>query len=266
MTEWIQANVEFLVRWAHVVAGVIWIGHLYFFNFVNSHLARTYDSDTKEKVIPELMPRALYWFRWGAMYTWITGILLLAFVYYMPRIIAKSDSISSGLVDGVSMGIILFIFFLYDALWKLVKNQSVATVVSLILVAALMFGLSKIFSGRALLIHLGAFFGSIMFLNVWMRIWPAQKKIIAGIKGTGPAADPSLAALAGLRSRHNTYMSVPLIFLMISNHYPGFYGSDNAWLIATIVVVVGWIITWMLFNKSESSATLSIGDSSAKSE
>src|SRR5688500_20310975 len=76
--EWM--NVGF--RWIHLVAGIAWIGHLYFFNFVNSQLAKTYDADSKKKVVPELMPRALYWFRWGAMYTWVSGLLLLGIVYY----------------------------------------------------------------------------------------------------------------------------------------------------------------------------------------
>src|SRR4026208_676192 len=85
---WLDA----LFRWIHVVAGVMWIGHLYFFNFVNAQLAKTYDADSKKKVVPELMPRALYWFRWGAMYTWVTGIFLLAFEYYMGGQLINRDS------------------------------------------------------------------------------------------------------------------------------------------------------------------------------
>src|SRR5215468_12371839 len=79
----VTAVLDLIFRWTHVVAGVMWIGHLYFFNFVNGQVAKTYDAESKKKVVPELMPRALYWFRWGAAYTWITGILLLGLVYYM---------------------------------------------------------------------------------------------------------------------------------------------------------------------------------------
>src|SRR6476646_7652004 len=81
--ESVQSYSEFLFRWIHVVAGIAWIGHLYFFNFVNAQLAKTYDADSKKKVVPELMPRALYWFRWGAAYTWVSGLILAAFSYYM---------------------------------------------------------------------------------------------------------------------------------------------------------------------------------------
>ena len=96
--------------------------------------------------------------------------------------------------------------------------------------------------------------GTIMAANVWMRIWPNQRKIIAGVKGTGPAADPSIPALAALRSKHNTYMSVPLIFFMVSNHFPTVYGSDYAWITALIFVAVGWGATKFLYNKSASPA------------
>src|SRR5205807_1817288 len=174
VAEWL--NLVF--RWIHVLAGVMWIGHLWFFNFVNAQLAKTYDADSRKKVVPELMPRALYWFRWGAAYTWVTGILLLWVVYWA--------------------GVL----------------------------------------------------GTIMAANVWMRIWPNQRKIIAGVKGTGPAADPSVPALAGLRSKHNTYMSIPLIFFMVSNHFPTVYGSDYAWVVAVVFVIIGWAITKFLFNKS----------------
>src|SRR5205807_8463832 len=86
--EWL--NVIF--RWTHLAAGVMWIGHLYFFNFVNSQVAKTYDADSKKKVVPELMPRALYWFRWGAAYTWITGILLMGVGYYHVANLIPVDS------------------------------------------------------------------------------------------------------------------------------------------------------------------------------
>src|SRR5438105_5393254 len=81
--EFLKEVFHLLMRWIHVVAGVAWIGHLYFFNWVNSQVAKTYDADSKKKVVPELMPRALYWFRWGAAYTWITGVLLAGINYYM---------------------------------------------------------------------------------------------------------------------------------------------------------------------------------------
>src|SRR5258708_14022875 len=104
--------------------------------------------------------------------------------------------------------------------------------------------------GRALFIYAGSTFGTIMAMNVWMRIWPSQRKIIAGIKGTSPAPDPSVAALAGLRSKHNTYMSVPVIFFMVSNHFPTVYGNDNARVIALAFLPRGGGTTQFLYPKA----------------
>lgn len=246
--------IEMVLRWAHVVAGVAWIGHLYFFNFVNAQLAKTYDADSKKKVVPELMPRALYWFRWGAAYTWVTGFLLAGLVYYMqPNLTPPELALGKGAGILISLALILFAFFIYDAVWKsLASNETAGVAVSALLVAAMIFGMSRLFTGRALFIHLGAVFGTIMAMNVWMRIWPAQRKIITAIKG-GTPPDGALVSLAGLRSKHNTYMSVPLIFSMISNHYPTVYGSEYGWLILIVLVAVGWLTTKLLYIASASS-------------
>src|SRR5215510_10895495 len=91
MDENVRAWMELIFRWVHVVAGIMWIGHLYFFNFVNAHVAKTYDADSKKKVVPELMPRALYWFRWGAAWTWLTGFLLLGMVFYSNKSLLVGD-------------------------------------------------------------------------------------------------------------------------------------------------------------------------------
>ena len=109
-------------------------------------------------------------------------------------------------------------------------------------------------SGRAMYIHVGGLLGTIMAANVWMRIWPAQRKIIAGVKGTAPAPDASVVALAGLRSKHNTYMSMPLMFMMVSNHFPTLYGSDLNWVILMVLVAVGWGVTKLLYQKSATPA------------
>src|SRR5436853_711271 len=122
MNEWL--NVIF--RWTHLAAGVMWIGHLWFFNFVNSQLAKTYDPDSRKKVLPELMPRALYWFRWGAMYTWVTGLLLLGFNFSMGSYLWKDVSLPHSAAGGaIGLAIVILAFFVYDVLWKspLGKNE-----------------------------------------------------------------------------------------------------------------------------------------------
>ena len=251
MNEWL--NVIF--RWTHLAAGVMWIGHLWFFNFVNSQLAKTYDPDSRKKVIPELMPRALYWFRWGAAYTWVTGIVLLFLVYWFGGAMVDPDQkMGPHAAGGIGLLLIIVGFVVYDVLWKAIKNETAGTVISFVLVAAFAFALTRFMSGRAMYIHAGGLFGTIMAANVWMRIWPSQRKIIAGVKGTGPAADPSVVAIAGLRSKHNTYMSMPLMFMMVSNHFPTLYGSDLNWVILLVLIAVGWGVTKMLYLKSATPA------------
>ncbi len=248
--EWLNM----IFRWAHVVAGILWIGHLYFFNFVNSQVAKTYDAESKKKVVPELMPRALYWFRWGAAYTWITGILLLGLVIYMDAgvIVPAESSLGSVTASIIGLAILVIGFLVYDVLWKsMAKNEQAGVIVSYVLILILLFVMSRIFSGRATYIQLGATFGTIMAGNVWMRIWPSQRKIIAAAKG-GPAVDPAVVAMAGLRSKQNTYLSVPLVFTMVSNHFPTIYGSDFGWVILAILVLVGFGVTKLLYNKAAS--------------
>jgi uncharacterized membrane protein len=244
----IRACVEMIFRWIHVVAGIAWIGHLYFFNFVNSQVVKTYDADSKRKVVPELMPRALYWFRWGAVFTWVTGLLLAGMVYYQSENLLPPDSTNSvGAGVGFSLLLIGAVFFIYDVLWKaMAKNEQAGVVVSFLLVAILIWVMSKIFAPRAVYIHVGMLFGTIMAMNVWMRIWPAQRKIIAATKA-GTAPDAALASLAGLRSKHNTYMSVPLVLSMVSNHYPTVYGGAHGALVLVVLVAIGFGVTKLLY-------------------
>jgi uncharacterized membrane protein len=243
-----------IFRWVHVLAGVMWIGHLWFFNFVNAQLVKTYDADSKKKVVPELMPRALYFFRWGAAYTWITGFLLLGIVYYMGGVMVSDGHLGNGAAVGVGVAMLFIGFLVYDLLWKNLKDEKITATVSFVLVVTFAFVMGRLVTGRAMVMHVGAVFGTIMAANVWMRIWPSQRKIIAGIKGTAPAPDPSVAATAGLRSKHNTYLSVPLIFTMVANHFPAVYGSDLAWVWISLIVLVGWAITKFLYNKSATPA------------
>jgi len=251
MSEWLNL----IFRWTHVVAGITWIGLLYFFNFINGAVAATMDADTKKKVLPELLPRTLYWFRWGAAYTWITGILLLGIVYYMGGIMVEAGStLSVGASTGIGLGLLLVGWVVYDMMWKaMAKNEQAAVGISFVLVAVIAWWLSTQFSGRAMFIHIGALFGTLMAANVWMRIWPAQRKIIKATKegGTPP---PEAGPMAKLRSKHNTYMSVPLVFLMLSSHFPTVYGHEMGYAMVAGFTAVGWLITKFLYNKGASDA------------
>src|SRR6185295_18407288 len=129
--DYIMGGLEAIFRWMHVFAGIIWIGHLYFFNWVNGPLQTKLDGPTKKAVVPELMPRALYWFRWGAAYTWITGFLLLGMVYYMGQQAFATDATwSAGAV--IMILVTFFGFVIYDWLWKssFTANIRTGTIIS----------------------------------------------------------------------------------------------------------------------------------------
>ncbi|HWW59858.1 MAG TPA: urate hydroxylase PuuD [Thermoanaerobaculia bacterium] len=244
-----------LFRWIHVVAGVIWIGHLYFFNWVNAPFQTKIDGPTKKLVNPELQPRALYWFRWGAAWTWFSGILLAALIYYHEKTMLFEQEYPGNPWLWLAIVLILLAvgFVIYNAIMKMLANKVVAAAICLALFAGVyaLLELYGHFSGRALYIHAGAIFGTMMALNVWMVIWPNQKKILGAIKaGTPLAPDSPEVKIAGLRSRHNTYMSVPLIFLMISNHYPTMYGGEYRDACLAGVLVLGFFVVWLLYKKA----------------
>src|SRR5213594_1294794 len=191
---------EAVFRWIHIVAGIMWIGHLYFFNFVNGPFAGTMDADTRKKVVPQLMPRALYWFRWGAAWTWVTGVLLLLIVFYHGQVVFDLGRWNFA---SIVMILITFLAFaVYDPLWKsaVAKDPRVGAAISfaLVVVVVLLYIHWAGFSYRGYVIHTGTLFGTLMFANVWMRIWPLQRRIITAVK-EGAAPDPGWAPLAGLR-------------------------------------------------------------------
>ncbi|HSA60426.1 MAG TPA: urate hydroxylase PuuD [bacterium] len=223
-----------IFRWIHVVAGVLWIGLLYFFNWVNGPFAATMDGETKKKVVPELLPRALFWFRWGAVWTWVTGILLLLLVFYHGGATFASGVGSA--VGYVGLALVLAAPFLYEILTKLMKKNEVLAVVGVGLIAALVYVMLTFlgYGFRGYAIHIGAMFGTIMAFNVWFRIWPAQKKIITAVKG-GTPPDAALVAMAGSRSKHNTYLSVPLVLMMLNTHST--WMASQWWILPAAVAV-----------------------------
>ncbi|HEY5614621.1 MAG TPA: urate hydroxylase PuuD [Bacteroidota bacterium] len=241
-------------RWLHIAAGILWIGILYWFNFVNASFAVTMDGETKKKVVPELMPRSLYFFRWGAAYTWVTGLLLLGMVFYMGGIMFD-QGVTWSTGSYVMLAVVFLFFGIYDMLAKsLGKDIRVFGAVGFVLIAVIVYLMADWaqFSYRAYYIHVGALFGTIMAANVWMRIWPAQKKIIAAIK-EGTAPDAAVVALAGQRSRHNTYLSVPLIWTMVSSHTTvaasSMFGMP-AWANLVVVTAIGWLVVSLTYDKA----------------
>jgi len=251
-------GLDAIFRWLHVFAGIIWIGHLYFFNFVNGPTQAKLDGAAKKAVVPELMPRALYWFRWGAAWTWTTGVLLLLIVYYHGgQLLEAGNTWGAGPI--IMIAVTFLAPFAYDALWKsgLAANLRAAVIVSFLLLAVVvaLFVYFGHFSYRGTLIHTGSLFGTIMAFNVWYRIWPAQQKIIRAVK-SGETPDAGLVKLAGLRSRHNTYMSVPLVWAMIGQHTTFFSGGNLGipgayyWIFWLLIIILGWHIVFQCYKKA----------------
>lgn len=242
-----------IFRWLHIIAGVVWIGHLYFFNFVNGPLGTVLDAETKKKVVPELMPRALFWFRWGAAFTWVTGVLLLALVFYHGALALEDQS------RGWTAGALLMLPLTFAAplFYELAQKCPItkpnekpygAAISGFLLITIFCALMTYVggFSYRGTNIHLGAALGTIMAFNVWFRIWPAQQKIITAVKN-GEAPDAALVKLAGTRSKHNTYMSLPLIWTMINAHTT--FAAAH-WIILPLFVLIGWHGVQKLYKKA----------------
>jgi uncharacterized membrane protein len=261
ISEWLN----FIARWVHVFAGIMWVGTTYYFTWLDARLSEEEKvlANTgkaaqiwmvhsggfyvvEKRKVPDELSRKLHWFRWEAGTTWLSGMALLVIVYYIgggALIDRDVADLGLGAAVGIGVGVIVVGWLVYDlmVLSPLGKNEKAFAVIAYVLLVALSYGLTRVFSGRGAYIHVGAVFGTIMAANVWMRILPAQKKMIAAIK-EGRKPDEALAGQAKFRSKQNTFMAVPLVFIMISNHFPGVtYGDRNNWAILAVLILLGWI-------------------------
>lgn len=242
-------TLEALIRWTHVIAGITWIGLLYFFNWVNSAFAPTMDGETKKKVVPELLPRALYWFRWGAAWTWVTGVLLLLLVYYHAGIVFEAPN-GWGVTALFAVAVTFLGFVAYEAICSSISDNRTVAAVGVVLTAlAYIIFTAAGFGYRGCVIHVGALYGTIMAANVWMRIWPAQRRIITATRD-GQAPDPADPAMAGRRSKHNTYLSVPLVWTMLNQHTTTAGGAWAGMITLLLAVVIGWGVVNLLYKKA----------------
>jgi uncharacterized membrane protein len=260
LREWLNLG----VRWFHVFAGIMWVGQTYYFtwldgqfNKMENHAAANGTESAvwmvhsggfyrvQKKHALGVSAQQVRWFRWEALLTWLSGMVLLVLVYYLGSGLIDPDvaDISKGTGIAIALGSLVAGWLIYDATLRSPLGRSAESfaVFALIMTAAASWGLMRVFSGRAAYIHMGAIYGTIMTLNVWMRILPAQRKMVAAA-AAGQPFDASLGASAKLRSKHNTFMAVPVVFLMLSNHYPvATYGSRYNWPVLMMLVMAGWI-------------------------
>jgi uncharacterized membrane protein len=246
LTEWLNLA----IRWLHVITGVAWIGASFYFNWLENNLNRVQGLRDeiagdlwavhgggfyyleKYKVAPGEIPEDLHWFKWEAYFTWLSGFALLVVVYYLnagsymvdPRV----ADISPLAAVGIGVGALVGAWVVYDQLskTKLVDNGPAFAVLGFVLVTAAAYGLCQVFSPRAAYIHVGAMIGTCMAANVFFVIIPGQRAMVEAARA-GRAPDPQKGKDGARRSRHNNYMTLPVLFIMVSNHFPSTYG--NAW-------------------------------------
>ncbi|HVR40433.1 MAG TPA: urate hydroxylase PuuD [Thermoanaerobaculia bacterium] len=241
------------LRWFHVFAGIMWIGQTYFFTWLDHTLNREgqvwmvhsggfYIVD-KQKT-PKLLPKTLHWFKWEAALTFLSGFLLLILVYYTGGLMVDDSirKLDPNVAIAISVGLIIVGWIVYDLLWvsPVGRNEVVGTVISYVLLVGLIYGVTRVFAARAAYFQVGAMLGTLMAANVWVRILPAQRALIAAAK-EGKEPDMRLADIAKQRSKQNTFMIMPVVFIMLSNHFPvATYGHEYNWLILAGLVLVGW--------------------------
>jgi uncharacterized membrane protein len=259
--EWLS----FAARWLHVVTAIAWIGSSFYFVALDLGLRQRpslpqgahgeewqvhgggFYHIQKYLVAPEHMPEHLTWFKWESYATWLSGFALMAIVYYGS---ADLFLIDRNVLDvSVPAGIALSIasigvgWVIYDLLCKspLGKSDTLLMVVLYVVLVIIAWGYTHLFTARASFLHLGAFTATIMTANVFLIIIPNQKKVVADLIA-GKTPDPALGKQAKQRSLHNNYLTLPVIFLMLSNHYPLAFGTQFNWVIASLVFILGVLI------------------------
>jgi uncharacterized membrane protein len=259
LLEWLNL----IVRWAHIVVAIAWIGASFYFIWLDDNLEASGEAELagelhaihgggfyrvqKYRLAPGVLPRQLHWFKWEAYWTWITGFALLVLIYYLQAELYLVDpavmKLSNGAAIGIGLGSLLVGLVVYEGLCRspLAKNEMIFSPVILVLLAFAAWGLTQVFSGRGAFIHYGTILGTIMVANVLHVIIPGQRELVRA-KEQGREPDPKYALAGKQRSLHNTYFTLPVIFTMISGHYAMTFGSRWNWLALVALTVAGALI------------------------
>ena len=254
----VQEWLNLILRWAHVFAGIMWVGATYYFTWLDR---RFHTSDPDEvwmvhsggfyRVTKTKTPspdHQLHWFKWEAAITWMSGLLLLILLYYVGRLLVDGEPGKPSFTVAAIIGaaVILVGWKAYDLLWlsPIAKNEPVAVVISYAAIVALAWWLPQVMSTRAAWMHVGALLGTCMAANVWERIIPAQKIMVRAAR-EGGTPDPVLADRAKFRSKHNTYMVIPVVLIMLSGHFPvSTFGYH--WGALAGFTLAGWIVAHII--------------------
>jgi uncharacterized membrane protein len=263
-----------ILRWLHVIAGIAWIGSSFYFIHLDLSLRPRpglppgvkgdewqvhgggFYHMMKYLVAPAQMPDSLTWFKWEAYTTWLSGFALLVLVYYLGADLFLIDKSVLDLT-AVQAAVIAFLslavaWLAYEGLCRspLGNHEVALALVGYVFLVALTFGFTHVFSGRGAFTQIGALIGTIMVANVFVIIIPYQKKSVAAMLA-GKEPDPRWGALGKQRSVHNNYLTLPVVFLMLSNHYPLFYATRFNWLIVAIVLAIGPVIRHFFNSRHE---------------
>ncbi|GAD57702.1 urate hydroxylase PuuD [Limimaricola cinnabarinus] len=252
----------FAVRWLHVITAIAWIGSSFYFVALDLGLKKAPDLPPgahgeewqvhgggfyhirKFLVAPDAMPEHLTWFKWESYATWLSGAALLMIVYWVGAELYLIDPSRADLAVWqaitLSAGSLTIGWLVYDRLCKsgLGNRPTLLMLLLFALLVAMSWGYNQIFTGRAALLHLGAFTATIMTANVFLIIMPNQRIVVADLKA-GRKPDPKYGKIAKLRSTHNNYLTLPVVFLMLSNHYPLAFATEYSWIIASLVFLMG---------------------------
>lgn len=270
LTEWLNLS----IRWVHMITGIAWIGASFYFVWLENNLNRKNPRDglsgdlwaihgggiyhlEKYKLAPPKMPDNLHWFKWEAYFTWMSGVALLTVVFYLNPtlyLIAPGVDLSPAAAIGIGIGSLVAGWFIYDLLCDspLGKQPALLGLILFVLVIGAAWGFTQVFSGRGAYIHVGALIGTIMVGNVFRIIMPAQRALVKAIE-ENRTPDPALPAKGLLRSRHNNYFTLPVLFIMISNHFPSTYGSQYNWLILAGIAVIAVLVRHYFNTRHESN-------------
>ncbi|CAD0184811.1 putative membrane protein [Ruegeria sp. THAF57] len=250
----------FAVRWLHVITAIAWIGSSFYFIALDLGLNRNIPGPAdgeewqvhgggfyhiqKYLVAPERMPDHLTWFKWESYATWLSGAGLLMIVYWVGGELYLIDAEKADLAlwQGIAISAVSLTvgWLIYDFLCKsgLGERPTLLMVLLFVLLVAMGWGYNQIFTGRAMMLHLGAFTATIMTANVFFIIMPNQRIVVDDLKN-GRTPDPKYGKIAKLRSTHNNYLTLPVVFLMLSNHYPLAFATEYNWIIAALVFLMG---------------------------